>query len=156
MPSYLQFILCFLFIFLSLDIYNPSPLYMFAVSTMNLLHCLFLRCQAPIEQMETVFATTRSLFKPTGPWPADQKKRNSQRQLMQHTEVSASVCYCFDFICVFSPVIFKKLECVFYHSYKYSLARQSDFSSLARWSVSKNNIKPPQLKKISQQKICAT
>ena len=61
---------------------------------------LFLRCQAKIEQMKTVFATTRSLFKPTGPWPADQKKRNSQRQLMQHTEVSTSVCYCFDFICV--------------------------------------------------------
>ena len=40
---------------------------------------LFLRCQAKIEQMKTVFAPTRSLFKATGPWPADQKKRISQR-----------------------------------------------------------------------------
>ena len=84
------------------------------------------------------------------------EKKKQSKIVMQHTEVSASVCYCFDFICVFSPVIFKKLKCVFTIVINIVLARQSDFSSLAGWSVSKDNIKPPQLKRISQQKICAT
>jgi len=123
---------------------------MFAVSTMNLLPCLFLRCQAPIEQMKTVFATTEAYLNQQDHGQRIRKKETVKASKCKLTEVSASVCYCFKFICVFSPVILKKLECVLYHSYKYNLARQSDFSSLARWSVSKNNIDPPQLKKISQ------
>merc|ERR1711954_35290 len=70
-PHIPSFILCFLFYISRLDIYNPSLLYMFAVSTMNLLPCLFLRCQAPIEQLKS-FCNDKKLFKPARPWPTDQ------------------------------------------------------------------------------------
>ena len=49
-------------------------------------------------------------------------------------------------------MIFKKLKCVFTIVINIVLARQSDFPSLAGWSVSKNNIKPPQPKKSANRK----
>ena len=59
-PHIPSFILCFLFYISRLDIYHPSLLYMFAVSTMSLLPCFIPKVSGSNWANRRVFASTRS------------------------------------------------------------------------------------------------